>query len=145
MTHSTRAQFVAISLLAGAAFAAQPPAADTPLSEEVVSMPELEVRTTAYCNFGFGIKIVGDAKAGTISRIFVDGVLPNSEASRLGITDGDEILAVNGKRVSEMKGGMKGGGDLFRLLINRPPGERIDVEVAVRVVKKVVLTAGPGL
>jgi S1-C subfamily serine protease len=122
--------------------------AEDPLPDpdkDVVTLPQFDVKATAHCNFGFGIVVFGDVKAGTISRVLVDDVVRDSEASRLGIEKGDEILAVNGKRVSDMKGGMKGGSDLFRLLINRPPGERIDVEVKVRVVKKVVLIAGPSV
>jgi S1-C subfamily serine protease len=125
----------------GASLRAADPLPDP--DKDVVVLPQFEVTTTAHCNFGFGIVVFGDEKTGRINRVLVDDVLPNSDASRLGIEKGDEILAVNGMRVSEMKGGMKGGSDLFRALINRPPGERIDLEVKVRVVKKVVLIAGP--
>jgi S1-C subfamily serine protease len=124
-----------------AALASEPE--DPPTVPGVIHLPELEVKTTAYCNFGFGIVVFGDVKAGTISRVLIDEVKPDSAASRMGLQRGDEILSVNGMRVADMKGGMKGGSDLFRLLINRPAGVRIDVEVEVRVVKRVTLIAGP--
>ena len=130
-----------LTLGAPAAFADEPE--DPPTVPGVVHLPEVEVKTTAYCNFGFGIVVFGDVKAGEIRRILIDEVKNDSAASRMGLQRGDEILSVNGVRVVDMKGGMKGGSDLFRLLINRPPGERIDVEVAVRVVKRVSLIAGP--
>jgi len=134
------AVFSLLACLCPAICAAEPsPAPD----EEIVRLPEMEVQTTAYCNFGFGIIVFGNNEAGTISRILIDDVLPDTAAAKYGLKSGDEILAVNGKRVAEMKGGMKGGSELFRLLVNRPPGERIDIEVVVRVVKRVSLTAGP--
>jgi len=140
------AMVVLLLFSATSALPAEPAGSAAPSAEEdVVRLPEIAVTTTAHCNFGFGIVIFGDVKAGMISRILIDEVIPGSDAARFGLQKGDEILSVNGTRVSEMKGGMKGGSDLFRLLINRPPGERIDVEVAVRVVKRVALIAGPSL
>lgn len=122
---------------------ARPAEPAVPANEDVVHLPDFEVTTRAYCNFGFGIVVVANSETGEISRIIIDGVLPDSGAERIGLRKGDEILSVNGMNVANMKGGMKGGSDLFGMLINRPYGERIDVEVAVRVVKRVMLIAGP--
>lgn len=132
-----------LALLMCFASVARPAEPAVPPGEKVVRLPDLEVTTRAYCNFGFGIIVVANSETGEVSRIIIDDVLPDSTAAAIGLRKGDEILSVNGKKVVDMKGGMKGGGDLFGLLVNRPYGERIDVEVAVRVVKRVLLVAGP--
>lgn len=105
-------------------------------------LPTLEVKDRALCSFGISVQAFGSLKTRQISRLFVTDVWENSEAEKLGIKPGDEILTINGVKVSEMKGGMQPGSDLFELLVNRGRGARIKLEVEVRVVKRVTLTAG---
>jgi S1-C subfamily serine protease len=111
--------------------------------EANITLPKVQVQGNIICNFGFGIVATWDKKTQNIGRVYIEEVVPGSEAEQLGLQRGDEILAINGQRVAAMKGGMQRGSDLFELLGNQPVGRKIDVEVAVRVVKKVVLTATP--
>ena len=102
--------------------------------DHVVDLPEYKVTPTFHCNFGIGIAVYGDSKKGTLKHVFIEDVIEGTAAEKYGLKRGDEILSVNGKKVTDMKGGIKVDGDLFNLLIDRPPGEKIKVEVAVRVV-----------
>lgn len=61
---------------------------------------------------------------------------PGSPADKIGLRRGDEILASNGKRIADMRGGLKRGGDLFELLVDQPVGRMTDFAVAVRVAEK---------
>lgn len=105
-------------------------------------LPPLEVKDNALCSFGISVQAVGNPKTKSITRLFITDVWEKSEAEKLGLKAGDEILTINGVKVSEMKGGMQRGSDLFELLVNRGHGSRIKLEVEVRVVKRVTLTAG---
>lgn len=115
------------------------PAAEA--EQEIYTLPKIEVSTQLTCSFGIGIIGTWDAKAQRIGRLFINEVAEGSTAARLGLQRGDEILSINGRKIAEMKGGNKPGSDLFALLVNRPPNEEIEVEVAVRVLKKVILPA----
>jgi membrane-associated protease RseP (regulator of RpoE activity) len=117
------------------------PAPEPKPDDETYVLPKLEVGTKLVCSFGFGLMASWDPKTQRVGRIFITEVNANSTAERLGLKRGDEILAINGKKVADLKGGNKPGSDLFALLVNRPAGELIDLEVAVRVVKNLTLPA----
>lgn len=68
-------------------------------------------------------------------------VVPGSLADPDGLKEGDEILAIDGRKVAGVEGDIKPGAWLFDQLADREPGESIDVEVAVRVIKKLTLRA----
>ena len=68
--------------------------------------------------------------------------MEGSVAESIGLKTGDEILSINGKKVTDLTGGTKVDGDLFRLLVDRPAGEKVSVEVLIRTTKTVDLTAG---
>jgi len=111
--------------------------------EENITLPKFEANGNAVCCYGFGIVVTWNNKAQHIERVFIDYVTPGSKAEKIGLKNGDEILSLNGIKVADMKGGTKRGSDLFEILVDQPVGRMIDVEVAVRVVKKYVLTAIP--
>ncbi|MDI1247670.1 MAG: PDZ domain-containing protein [Lacunisphaera sp.] len=111
--------------------------------EESITLPKVQVQGNIICNFGFGLVATWDKKTQRIGHVYIEEVVPGSEAEKLGLQRGDEILAINGQRVADMKGGMQRGSDLFEVLGNQPVGRTIDVEVAVRIVKQVILTATP--
>jgi S1-C subfamily serine protease len=143
MNNNSLLGFAALLLLAGlgpALRAAEPAAV---IAEETITLPKFQVQGNAICSFGIGIIATWDKKNQSIGHVYVDDVSPGSEAEKIGLKRGDEILSLNGKKITDMKGGMRRGSDLFELLVNQPIGRTIDVEVAVRVVKKVVLTATP--
>lgn len=122
------------------------PAAEASPEDPTYILPKLEVKTNLVCSFGIGIIAMWNRQTERITRVFINEVNEGSTADRLGLRRGDEILSINGKKIAEMKGGNKPGSDLFALLVDRPAGEEIDVEVAVRVVKRVTLPAAkPGV
>ena len=45
---------------------------------------------------------------------------------------GDEIISINNRKITDLKGGMKPGSDLSDLLVNQLNGRVIYLEVAVR-------------
>ncbi len=93
------------------------------------------------CNFGIGVAGTREAETHLIKRLFIIDVTADSEAGRLGLQPGDEILSINGKKVAGMDGTKKAGAELFELLVNQAPGKTIQLEVVVHSVKSLTLTA----
>ena len=114
-----------------------------PETGEIITLPRFEVKGNPICCYGFGIIATWDAKTQTVTHLYVDEVRPGSEADRIGLQRGDEILSINGRKIADMKGGLKRGGDLFALLVDQPVGRMTDFAVTVRTVKKLVLSATP--
>lgn len=112
-------------------------------TDETYELPKVEVKSHAVCSFGIGVVATWDRATQTITHLFIDTVTPGSAAEDLGLQHGDEILALNGQKVTALKGGMKKGSDLFNLLVDQPVGRTIKLEVAVRTVKRITLDALP--
>jgi len=117
--------------------------AESPAPEATITLPKFEVKSNAVCSYGIGIVATWNKTTQSIDHVYIEEVSPDSTAAGLGLVRGDEILTINGRKVTAMKGGMKRGSDLFELLVNQPMGRTIVLEVAVRAVKRFELPAGP--
>ena len=117
--------------------------AESPAPDAIITLPKFEVKSNAVCSYGIGIVATWNKTTQSIDHVYIEEVSPDSTAAGLGLVRGDEILTINGRKVTAMKGGMKRGSDLFELLVNQPMGRTIVLEVAVRAVKRFELPAGP--
>jgi hypothetical protein len=115
-----------------------PTPADDPLA-----MPKMVVQGNAICSFGISLKCLGDVATRKITRILISSVVEGSRAESMGLRAGDEILKVNGIKITDLKGGMNPDGDIMQLFVNRKRGDAIDLKIAVRVVKDLTLFATP--
>lgn len=132
--------FVAI----GGALAAVVATASEPAAKgEVYELPKVEVKSSMVCSYGIGVTVALNRTTLAITHVYVDSVATGSDAETFGLVRGDEILSINGRKVTDLKGGAKAGSDLFALLVNRPPGTKINLQVAVRAVRRVTLSATP--
>ena len=62
-----------------------------------------EVRESAFSDFGMSVKTNFEVKlGGGIEWMVVTGVEPGSSASRVGVALGDRILAIDGRKSTEM-------------------------------------------
>jgi C-terminal processing protease CtpA/Prc len=122
---------------------ADPPA--KPPADDQQTMPKMVVQGNAICSFGISLKCLGDVATKKITRILISSVVEGSRAEFLGLRAGDEILTVNGLKITELKGGMSPDGDIMQLFVNRRKGDPIDLKVAVRVTKDLTLFASPPL
>src|ERR1700722_17971424 len=122
MATSLKSKAAAIGALAAAlslaARGADPSPTLTPQASEQLLMPKFVVQGTPICSFGISLRILGDVKTKKATRILISDVIPGSRAEVLGLKPGDEILAVNGLKISELKGGMNPDGDIMQLFGN---------------------------
>ncbi|MEI7800205.1 MAG: PDZ domain-containing protein [Opitutaceae bacterium] len=125
---------VSLTTILGYAEAASP--------DTTITLPKFEVKSNAVCSYGIGIVATWNKTTQSIDHVYIEEVSPDSTAAGMGLVRGDEILTINGRKVTAMKGGMKRGSDLFELLVNQPVGRTIVLEVAVRAVKRFELPAG---
>lgn len=134
-------RFAGPGLLLVSWLAAAEPAATKP--DETIALPKYQVKGETVCPFGIGI--AGTREAGThkMKRLFITDVTSGSEAERLGLEAGDEILSINGKKVAGMDGTKQAGAELFEQLVNQAPGQTVALEVVVHSVKNLTLTALP--
>src|ERR1700685_1005852 len=94
------------ALLLALAFSGRAGAADAPAqpkADEQLMMPKMVVQGTPICSFGISLKILGDTTTKKITRIFISEVISGSRAEFIGLRPGDEILAVNGLKIAELK------------------------------------------
>lgn len=115
--------------LAGPRLRADGPAG-APAAKATV-LPPLSVHDEAICSFGFSFTCFGDPQTRRIRRLMITDVQQGSRADTLGLMRGDEILEVDGIRVTDLKGGLGRDGDLMRLFVNREYGATIRLLVAI--------------
>lgn len=116
--------------------------------EETVELPKMAVKGEAICSYGIGLAAQREAGTRKIQRLFITAVADDSDAARLGLQPGDEILSINGHKVAGMDGSMKPGAELFDLVVDQHPGQTISVQVIVHSTRNLTLevlpTVGPG-
>jgi hypothetical protein len=139
---SLAALLLGLAVLAGPARPATT-AAKTPEPEESIDLPKMQVKGAPICSFGIGIVGTRDRATRKVRRLYIADVIPDTPAARLGLKVNDEILSINGVKVTELDGSMKLGSPLFNLLVNQAAGQVITLEVVTRTVTTAVLTATP--
>ena len=106
------------------------PAPTTP--DEVTPLPKLVVQGNAVCSYGIGVIAKWNNQTQQLTSVTIDDVSPSSAAEKNGLKRGDEIISINSRKITDLKGGMKPGSDLSDLLVNQLNGRVIYLEVAVR-------------
>lgn len=96
-------------------------------------------------SFGISYKITADKSTRMIQNMLVLTVAKNSEAAAKGLEPGMEVLTADGRSVRTIMARFDDHGEFHRIFMNRRPGEKIVIEVAVSdggPTKTVTLTEG---
>ena len=115
-------------LILSAGFADPPP---SPPTGPTAVLPPFRIHDEAICSFGFSFSCYGDAKTKQISWLVITDIQQGSRADTIGLTRGDTIVAVDGIKVADLKGGLARDGDLMRLFVNRKYGDTITLTVGI--------------
>ncbi len=118
---------------------AEPPAA-TSADEKVVNLEPFRVKGNAVGNFAITVQVFIREDNGKM-QLIISKVLPDSDAERAGLQEGDEIVKIGGLLVADMEPDVGKDSALGRLLLNRKSGDILDLEVVNRRPRPVRLRA----
>ena len=115
--------------------------APAPATSEVVTLEPFKVHGSASSNFAVSVRISVNPDTNK-TQIIITKVYPFSDASRLGLEPGDEIVKINGAPVADMDPKVGAETPLGKLLLNRKSGDGLDLQVAMHRIRSLTLRAG---
>ncbi len=132
-----------LALLCLAPVFAKEKEASPPVANEgkVLVLDPFHIQGKPISSFAFDMRIFGNPDTKKVERIFITRVLPNTDAEKLGLQAGDEIVKIDGVAVKDMDGAVAADSQLGRIFLNRDPGTPLNLEVIVRRMDKLTLHA----
>jgi predicted metalloprotease with PDZ domain len=128
---SARRLVAALGLLSVAAVFAADQTKPVAPAEPPVQLAPYAVNSTPVNSYAFDLVVRVSKETGKIVSLVISGVRENSDADQADLRPGDEITKINGVPVTEMDPQLGPDGQLGKLLLNRPKGERLDLEVVI--------------
>ena len=104
-------------------------------------MAPFKVKTDPLINFGVSLRVMFDESKARVSRVFISEVRENSDAERERVQVGDEVIKINGRAVEGMEARLDRDSELGKLLLNRPIGTELKLEIVTRTTRHVRLKA----
>jgi len=103
------------------------PAAPVPAG--ALAVAPFKVKEDPLTSFPISLHVRRDPANERLSHIYVTDVPSDSSTERVGVKVGDEILRIDGRAVTDFRTGVDRGSELGRILVNRPPGSVVDLEI----------------
>jgi len=98
-------------------------------ADTTIHMDPVIVTADSRLSFGFSLRLVREETGNRILAMYIDRVQEESDAQRKGLEAGSQVLSIDGRAVSEYEGTFRIGSELHRILIGRPEGARVTLEV----------------
>lgn len=114
-----------------------PPAAD----DQVLKLDPLKIRENAIIAFAVNIVIYVEPETKKVTHIFITKVHPGTDADKAGLQEGDEIVKLDGEPVKGLDPRIVKDSPLGRILLNRAPGEPLNLEVITHRKQELTLRA----
>lgn len=109
------------------AFAALKP--QKPVAAGALAVAPFRVKADPITSFPLSLQVLRDPDGVHLARILVTEVPPDSSTEKAGVKVGDEILSLDDRAVSSFAQGVGRRSELGLLLIDRPPGTRLTLEI----------------
>ena len=116
-----------------------------PVEDKIIVLEPFKVRAAPINSFGINFRIYMDPATKKVERIFITRVIPNTDAERLGLQVGDEIVKIDGVLVQELDARLNPDTVLGKTFLKREAGAPLDLEVITRRAKKFTLRAQRGV
>jgi len=98
---------------------------NVPLPAGTYALKPFRTRNTPLTTFPISLQVSDRAGTTRVETIRITDVAKDSEAEAAGIRVGDEITAIDGRKVQEFPGGVGKDDELGRIFLNRRPGDRV--------------------
>jgi hypothetical protein len=95
----------------------------------VVELDPLRVKDDPLTSFPISFEITREHSSNQVKTIVVREVPEGSTTAEMGVKVGDEIIKINGRQVSEFRGGVTKDSEIGRIFINRRRGDKVDLEL----------------
>ncbi len=112
-----------------------------PAVESEVLLKPFVVKSDPINSYAFALTVSVDTSTKKIARLIITAVGEDSDAERAGLRNGDEIVRINGLPVSDLNPDLGPNGQFHQWLINRPVGEKLNIEVVTKRTMRVTLNA----
>ena len=114
-----------------------PPSTD----EKVLKLDPLKIRENAIIAFAVDIIIYVEPETRKVSHIFLTKIHPGTDADKAGLKEGDEIVKLDGQPVKGLDPRIVKDSPLGQILLNRTPGEPLNLEVITHRTQEFTLRA----
>jgi S1-C subfamily serine protease len=100
-----------------------------PVAAGAVAVAPFRVRADPITSFPISLKVIADSNNDRIASILVTEIPADSLTERAGVKAGDEILSLDDRAVRTFAQGVGRRSELGSVLIDRPPGTRLTLEI----------------
>lgn len=129
----------ALSLAPAPGKDAVPPPKDKP-----IELDPLRIHEKPIISFAVDIVVFSRAEDRTVNKIFIEAVLPDTDAQWAGLQKGDEIVKLDGQPVKGLPAVLVADSPLGRLLLGRRVGDPMIFEIFTSRQREYLLHAMPG-
>lgn len=136
-----KAAFLPLALLCVATVVAKEKNPPIAVEEKVVVLDPVKITGSPVISFSIDIVVYAEPKTKKVNRIFIERVLPDSDAERAGLQQGDEIVKLDGVAAKEFDAAVSIETPLGQKLLKRTPGESLKIEVVTRRTQQFTLRA----
>ncbi len=100
-----------------------------PVAAGAVAIAPFRVKADPITSFPLSLKVIPDSNTDRIARILVTEIPSDSSTEKAGVKVGDEILSLDDRAVRSFAQGVGRRSELGLVLIDRPPGTRLTLEI----------------
>lgn len=119
-----------------------------PAPAGALALQAYRVHEDAITSFPVSLRVTRNSGSDSVAHLIVTEVPPNSSTELAGVKEGDEIISLDGRAVTTFKGAISRVSELGKILIDRRPGSRLEVELITpgeTKSRRVTLVAGQAL
>ena len=100
-----------------------------PVPPGATALAPYRVQDNPLTSYPVSLRVQRNHTTDRVEKIVVTEVPPDSTTERAGVKVGDEILRINGRPVVEFGGGVGRRSELGRILVDRPPGSTVELDL----------------